>query len=453
MLSVVQYKLKFPIKDKETGMAICTSGKFVVVSSVSALSEFYGIIKNDRIIDVNGISCINQHQNAVAELIRKYQQLNQLEIHFERSFPVEDTPKIDQEIKAPLDNDAIFQEGIVRVHKGHDQLGDIYVRIFRMKGRLLLTANKLNLVPYSISILLYKTYQSPEPFAGFNLLPCNVRINSATDDPPKYSFTIYCLAESYTFTFHTTAEFNQWLLVICDLIQQDIQPLLTEFKHMLHKDTEDSALSLQKENEELFKVMKNNLNIPVYEHIAYLYKELIEVVLNQIPQPAMKDRILKLVSIKNELLDNGYAPAHIYHSVMALLLTVYNKLKKKEEWNEDVQSAIKELATFFHDQQETYNRNRLIHHSGFLVFGCYDEAIVGTYKTQQIMNQTVIYQNKAQTRLFAESSVSGKMKWVFVKKDAATPSFFAYGDAIVPPRFQWQSDTQNDFPPIVQATM
>ena len=37
------------------------------------------------------------------------------------------------------------------------------------------------------------------------------------------------------------------------------------------------------------------------------------------------------------------------------------------------------------------------------------------------------------------------MKWVFVKKDAATPSFFAYGDAIVPPRFQWQSDTQNDF--------
>ena len=122
MLSVVQYKLKFPIKAsilhdnsdylsyvEETGMAICTSGKFVVVSSVSALSEFYGIIKNDRIIDVNGISCINQHQNAVAELIRKYrvlimifhisryQQLNQLEIHFERSFPVEDTPKIDQE--------------------------------------------------------------------------------------------------------------------------------------------------------------------------------------------------------------------------------------------------------------------------------------------------------------------------------------------------------------------
>lgn len=65
--------------------------------------------------------------------------------------------------------------------------------------------------------------------------------------------------------------------------------------------------SSQKENEELFKVMKNNciilccflciVNIPVYEHIAYLYKELIEVVLNQIPQPAMKDRILKLVSI------------------------------------------------------------------------------------------------------------------------------------------------------------
>ena len=88
MLSVVQYKLKFPIKDsilhdnsdylsyvEETGMAICTSGKFVVVSSVSALSEFYGIIKNDRIIDVNGISCINQNQNTVADLIRKYRVL------------------------------------------------------------------------------------------------------------------------------------------------------------------------------------------------------------------------------------------------------------------------------------------------------------------------------------------------------------------------------------------
>ena len=97
---------------------------------------------------------------------------------------------------------------------------------------------------------------------------------------------------------------------------------------------------------------------------------------------------------------------------MALLLTVYNKLKKKEEWNEDVQSAIKELATFFHDQQETYSmyhslflwfidRNRLIHHSGFLVFGCYDEAIVGTYKYSSSLLYYVVELNKLWTRLLS----------------------------------------------------
>ncbi|KAK8795721.1 hypothetical protein WA158_000377 [Blastocystis sp. Blastoise] len=451
MFSTTNYIVDFP-SSGELGMSLNISGRYVFVASVSGQSEWFGILKNDRFVAIGNTPCVDKSSEFVSKAINSCRRKNQLWIEFQRSFPIDDMEKLEKSVNSSLENDAIFHEGSVYFSTKGVPERLVHIRIVRMKGPLLRTANQFKLIPFSISVVYFESVTSQVALGGFNLLPCKVVINEPDIKNERYSFSLVSSQVTSKFGFTSKSDLNQWVLLLCDLIKQDVQPLLKQFNDYFKVEKDDAIVSQKEKNDEIYRMMKNNLNIPIFLNLAQIYKEIMDIALNNIPAPALLQRISQLHSNCTNFLSNGYAPLHVFHSISAFLITVYNDLHIKEEWNEDIQRHIKEMATYFHQQQDTYIRNNLVRSDSFFVFRCIDTKLCGIYKmTIEKLKNLVVYKNEYGSLLFQEHDKNGRKRWVLVKEGEKKPQFYIYTDQSIPPRFQWIAANQVDITPVVQA--
>lgn len=101
-------------------------------------------------------------------------------------------------------------------------------------------------------------------------------------------------------------------------------------------------------------------------------------------------------------------------------------------------------------------RTTSAHPSGFYIFGCGDKDIEGEYRvTRETFNDIPVFLSPNGCRLFRQVTIlwidqmqihQGQSTWILQKKNENTAAYYINSADVIPPRFNWVTPVQKDYP-------